>query len=276
MNRITGKHGLYIFLILLTLNYSCSSVRKTIKEPLKEQGTDYLIDNLKANELDYTNLSAKFSATLKQDRKETQVTGQIRILRDSIIWVSVSPLLGIEMARLYITTDSIFFINRMESSYFKGSFDNINSIINSSLDYDMLQSFLTGNDFSDYDNSSFKGGIDNKEYTLITSNRRKIRKDNRNNTTINIPLQHIWLDAETFKINRIMIKESSGQGRKAEAMYKYEKIGDKPVPVSVNFELETKEKKSVVDIDYSRITIDQQIQYPFSIPEKYTRLNNLK
>ncbi len=276
MNKRTANLGFYILILLLTFNFSCSSIRKTIKEPLKEQGTDFLIDNLKANELDYENLSAKFSATFKQNRKETQLTGQIRILRDSVIWVSVSPFLGIEMVRLFITNDSVFYLNRMESIYFKGGFDNINILVNSSIDYDMLQSFLTGNDFSEYDNTSFKGGIDNKEYTLTTTNRRKIRKSNRQNADANIPLQHIWLDPETFKINRIMIKELSGQNRKAEAVYQYEKMGDKTVPVNINFEVETKDNNAVIDINYSKITIGEQLQFPFNIPDKYTRINNLK
>jgi hypothetical protein len=263
----------FLLLILLSISYSCSSVRKTIKEPLKEQGTEYLINNLKTNELIYDNLSAKFAAQFIQGKKETQLTGQIRLLKDSIIWVSISPLLGIEMLRINITNDSLTYINRMESTYFNTDFDYINKLINSSLDFNMLQSFLTGNDFSDYDNSSFKSGIDNKEYTLVTSNRRKIKKGINEN---NIPIQHIWLDPETFKINRVMIRELAAQGRKVEATYKYETLNEKPVPVSINFEIETNDKKATINIQYSKIVINEELQFPFKIPEKYNRVNNLQ
>ncbi len=273
MNKKKRINFGFLLLILLSISYSCSSVRKTIKEPLKEQGTEYLINNLKTNELSYENFSAKFSAQFIQGKKETQLTGQIRLLKDSIIWVSISPLLGIEMLRINITNDSLTYINRMESTYFNTDFDYINKLINSSLDFNMLQSFLTGNDFSDYDNSSFKSGIDNKEYTLVTSNRRKIKKSIHGN---NIPIQHIWLDPETFKINRVMIRELAAQGRKVEATYKYETLNEKPVPVSINFEIETKDKKATINIQYSKIVINEELQFPFKIPQKYTRVNNLQ
>ena len=259
----------------LIIFVSCSTSRRAIKAPLKEQGTDYLFNNLKANELNYSYLSAKFTANIHLNKNDNQITGQIRIKRDSIIWISISPLMGIEMARIMITNDSIKYVNRIDGNYFIGSFSHINKLINSTLDFDMLQSFLTGNDFSRYENTSFKGGIDAMQYTLQTSNRHKLKKYIRNNEVDQIPIQHIWLDPETFKIVRIMIKEASSNGRKAEATYKHEKISDQLVPVNINFEVETSASKSEIDIQYSKITLDQELQFPFRIPEKYTRVDKL-
>ncbi len=254
---------------------SCSTQRRTIKEPLKEQGSEFLFNNLKANELQYQNFSARFSARFIQDKKETQITGQIRIKKDSLIWISVSPLMGIEMVRFLISNDSIWYMNRMENSYFAGSFDNINRIINSTLDYDMLQSFLTGNDFSRYENTSFKSGIDNMDYKLVTTNRRKLKKFVKNNSEINIPIQHIWLNPDNFKISRIMVREVTPNGRKAEAKYAHENIDGQLVPVNIIFDVETIDKKTSIDINYSKITMSDSLNFPFKIPEKYARLNNL-
>jgi hypothetical protein len=260
---------------VLILTASCSTSRRIIKEPLKEQGTEFLFSNLKANELDYDFFSAKFSANIRINKNDNQVTGQLRIKRDSVIWISLSPLMGIEMVRIMITDDSVKYVNRIESEYFTGTFDHINKLINSTLDFDMLQSFLTGNDFSRYENTSFKGGIDDMQYTLQTSNRHKLKKFVRNNQEVQIPIQYIWLDPETFKIVRILIKEAQANSRKAEAKYKHEKISEQLVPVNINFEVETSSQKSVIDIQYSKIVIDQELQFPFKIPDKYTRVNQL-
>lgn len=266
---------LTLFFGVLIITASCSTSRRAIKGPLKEQGTEYLFNNLKANELNYKFLSAKFSANIKLDKNDSQITGQIRIKRDSIIWISISPLMGIEMARIMITNDSISYVNRIESSYFTGTFDHINKLVNSTLDFDMLQSFLTGNDFSRYENTSFRGGIDERQYTLQTSNRRKLKKFVKTNEDVQIPIQHIWLDPETFKIVRIMIRETAANGRKAEAIYTHEKISEQLVPVNINFEVETASRKSMMDIQYSKIIIDQELQFPFKIPEKYNRVDKL-
>ncbi len=266
--------SLLLFSVII-ITTSCSTSRRAIKGPLKEEGTEYLFSNLKANELNYNYLSAKFSANINLNKNDNQITGQIRIKRDSIIWVSISPLMGIEMARIMITNDSIKYVNRIDGNYFIGSFSHINKLINSTLDFDMLQSFLTGNDFSRYENTSFKGGIDNMLYTLQTSNRRKLKKYIRTNEEVQIPIQHIWLDPETFKIVKIMIREASPNGRKAEATYKHEKISDQLVPVNINFEVETSDNKSKIDIQYSKIILDQELQFPFKIPEKYNRIEKL-
>mgnify|MGYP000888370455 FL=1 len=134
----------YLLIIInIFLSVSCNPTRKIIREPLKEQGNEFLLQNLKENELHYDYLSARFNATFKQDKHNTQITGQIRIKRDSAIWISVSPLMGIEMARFLITNDSIRYLNRMENTYMLNSFDYINRLINSTLDFDMLQSKLS-------------------------------------------------------------------------------------------------------------------------------------
>lgn len=267
---------LHIAIIAVTLIFSsCSISRRTIKEPLKEQGTEFLFQNLKANELDYTFFSARFSAKFNQGKKENSLSGQIRMYRDSLIWISLSPLAGIEMARVLITNDSIMFINRIEGTYFVGSFDYVNKVINSTLDFDMLQSFLTGNDFSRYENTSFKGTIDNMEYKLVTTDRRKLKKYLKNNEDVNIPIQNIWLNPETFKITRILIKEATMSERKAEARYEHETVASQLVPSTIHFEVETNTQKSTIDIQYSKIMLQDSLQFPFKIPEKYNRIDKL-
>lgn len=269
------RHIYLLILISFIITTSCGTTHRLIKEPLKEQGSEFLFKNLKENELHYEYLSARFNATFIQDKHETQITGQIRIKRDSVIWISVSPLMGIEMARFLVTNDSIWYLNRMENTYLSNSFDYINKLINSTLDFDMLQSFLTGNDFSRYENTSFKGGIDNSEYTLVTTDRRKLKRYVESNNEINIPIQHIWLNPENFKISRIMIREVASSGRKAQARYTYENIVGQLVPVNIIFDVETNDKKTAIDIHYSKIMIGDSLQFPFKIPEKYTRIDNL-
>src|ERR1035437_5563102 len=53
---------LCLLLAFLLLFASCSTQRKIIKAPLKEEGPEYLFKKLKEHELQYTWLTAKFSA----------------------------------------------------------------------------------------------------------------------------------------------------------------------------------------------------------------------
>lgn len=264
---------LIVVLVLMLLFYSCKTRRSIIKEPIKDEGADYLFDQLKKNEMKFDYLSAKFSATYIEDKKKISFRGQIRIQRDSLIWVSISPALGIEMVRLIITNDSLKFIDRINSSYLISDFDYINNFINSTLDFDMLQAFLIGNDFSFFENGKFKASIDALEYRLTTAGRGKLKKYIKNNQEeVSIPIQNIWLNSENFKITKVMIKELKDEGRKLEAYYsEFYHIDQQLFPHHIDFDISA-ESNIDIGIDYSKIIVNKPLKFPFNIPERFSRI----
>ncbi len=278
MSSITGIHVRLSLLMMALFLVSCTGSRKAVREPLKEQGTEYLVGKLKENELKFHQFSAKFSATYSVDRKKTTVTGNLRIEHDSIIWISITPALGLEAVRFMLTPDSIKYINRLNNSYLKQDFSFINQLLNKTLDYDMAQSFLLGNDFSLYESNSFRASVDNQQYKLNTSNRRKIRMAvRRSDEDISIPLQSIWLDAVSFKISKVLLKEAERDNRKFEATYSdFEEAEGNLIPTKLNFGVETVDKKIMIMITYSKIQINKEQTYPFRIPENYTEIQDLQ
>lgn len=278
MSSITCIHMRLSLLMMAVFLVSCTGSRKAVREPLKEQGTEYLVGKLKENELKFHQFSAKFSATYSVDRKKTTVTGNLRIEHDSIIWISITPALGLEAVRFMLTPDSIKYINRLNNTYLKQDFSFINQLINKTLDYDMAQSFLLGNDFSLYESNSFRASVDNQQYKLNTSNRRKIRMAvRRSDEDISIPLQSIWLDAVSFKISKVLLKEAERDNRKFEATYsEFEEAEGNLIPAKLNFGVETVDKKIMIMITYSKIQINKEQTYPFRIPENYTEIQDLQ
>jgi len=273
-NQAMTMRRLSLYLILVLLVSSCSSTKKAIREPLKEEGADYLINKLKNNEIKFNTLSAKFSATYFRDRKKTNISGQLRIKRDSVIWISITPMLGIEMARFMLTPDSIKYLNRINSTYMLKDFKYINQLLNKTLDFDMAQAFLTGNDFSLYENNTFRATIDSREYKLSTSNRRKLKRFvRRSDEQISIPLQSIWLDPEQFKITKVLLKEAERDSRKFSAEYSgFEETSGQRMPLSLDYRIETDKEKVRIKIEYSKIQLDNDISYPFSVPESYSEI----
>ncbi len=274
MNKKRWQIIYYLVIIFVLLPfYSCKTTRSVIKEPIKEEGSDYLFEQLKKNEMKFDWLSAKFSATYIENKKKISFRGQMRIKRDSIIWVSFSPALGIEMVRLIITNDSIKFLDRIGSTYLISDFNYINQFINSTLDFDMLQAFLIGNDFSFFENGKFKASIDAMEYRLMTVGRRKLKKYVKSNQEgLKIPIQNIWLNAENFKITKVMIKEVKQEGRKLQSFYSnFNTIDDQLFPHHIDFQI-TSDSKIDIGIDYSKITVNKALKFPFKVPERFTRI----
>ena len=262
-------------LTLLSLLYSCKTTRSTYKQPIKEEGPEYLFEKLNQNELKFDWFMAKFKTDYKYGRKTTEFRGQIRIRKDSAIWVSFSPLLGIEAARLMITVDSVKFMDRINNIYFAGDYQFVNNYLKTNVDFDILQAFVTGNDFQFYEKTKFRASIENQQYKLNTTHRQKLRKYVK---ASDIPpqayIQTIWLNPETFKITRVSIKEIQKENKKLNALYtKFQDIEGQLFPFGLFFELSKNvDEKIDIEIKYTKITIDKPLNFPFNIPTKFERV----
>ncbi|MBU1719856.1 MAG: hypothetical protein KKA07_12385, partial [Bacteroidetes bacterium] len=64
---------------IVFIGFSCKTKQKISKDPLKENGADYLFGKLKENELKYEWLRIKFSANFKSERKSNSFMGHVRI-----------------------------------------------------------------------------------------------------------------------------------------------------------------------------------------------------
>jgi hypothetical protein len=265
--------GIILVLAAGLLLSSCKSTRPMIKAPLKEEGPDYLYSKLRQSELDFEWLSLKFDASYTEKKNSTDFKGQIRMKKDSLIWITVTPALGIEMFRMVITTDSVKYFNRLKKDYFVGDYELVSRFLQIHVDFDMLQSILLGNDFQFYETNKFRASIDNFDYKLSTTDRRKIRKtaEDASNDPI-VLLQDIWLDPGSYKIKRIDLKEYMKDNRKLEAYYgDFLALDYQIYPATVNFNI-IADNILKIRINYSKVTMNEPMSFPFSIPDNYERI----
>ncbi|MFP4470017.1 MAG: DUF4292 domain-containing protein [Bacteroidales bacterium] len=262
-----------ILLIVITIAAlpACKSKRAVIKAPIKERGPEYLFENLKANEFKFETFSAKFSVDYKYDKNHYDFKGQIRIIKDSMIWVSFNQDLGIEIARLLITQDSVKFLDRFNKKFFAGDYHFVNNFLNTNIDFGILQSIILGNDFEYYERAEFKASIDGGQYRLSTASRSKLKKYVRNSADAQrILLQSIWLNPSNFKITEIKLKELTRDSKKLNASYgDFEMLGGQLFPHKVKYEVEA-DVPIGVEVKYIRINLNEEIRMPFNIPSKYT------
>ncbi|MCK4677226.1 MAG: DUF4292 domain-containing protein [Bacteroidales bacterium] len=263
-----------LYILPLFLFFSCSTSKKVIKEPIKAEGPEYLFNQLKKNELQYNWFSVKFSADYIYNKKKTSFSGHLRIRKDSAIWISISPTLGIEMIRMLITPDSVKMVNRIEKTCFISEFSYFNQFLNNALDFDMMQAFITGNDFAFYENGKFRASVENNQYKLITTGRNKLKKYvKEQEEEIIIPIQNIWLDPDNFKIFKVVIKEIVVDNRKFEATYSdFKPLENQLFPSSLDYEIQAAEKKISLYVKYSRVVIDKPFNFPFKVSDKYQRV----
>ena len=268
-----GQRWIVSMLLFSVLITACSTKKNIIRQPLREQGEAFLLDKLAESELKYDWLSARCNVAVIDDKKsKTEFNGQIRMKADSVLWISLSPALGIEVARLMITSDSIKFINRLEKNYFTGDFDFISNKFQTTIDFDILQAIILGNDMHSYENESFRAGIDRMEYKLQSTDRHKNRKFHKQKDNPKILVQNIWLNPDNFKITRINLKEYGEENKRLQADYSsFKAIDSQLFPSSLFVEIQS-EKKLIIEINFTKLELNAPQVFPFKIPENYVKM----
>lgn len=250
---------------------ACKSKRSVIKTPIKQEGPEYLFSKLRQNELKFNTFQARFTIEYNQNRTYHDFKGQIRMVKDSVIWISFNQDLGIEIARVMITEDSVKFLDRFNKQYLITDYTFINKFLNTNIDFGILQSIILGNDFEYYEMVEFKASVDGNLYRLSTSGRSKLKKYVRNvEDAERIFLQNTLLNPENFKIVQVKLKELTKDSKKLTADYSnFKDIYGQLFPNEVKYLIEADDAINV-KVDYNRITLNESLRFPFNIPSKYT------
>jgi hypothetical protein len=99
-----------------------------------------------AGKIDFTTFSAKVNVDYQgADEKKYNVNANLRMYKDSVIWVSISAIFGVEALRAYITKDSVRLLNKQDKVYMARSVSYLQEITALPLGLTSLQEILIGN-----------------------------------------------------------------------------------------------------------------------------------
>ena len=154
--------GLFIF-------SSCSKKLINRNEYSLPKSDLEIINQAYSNNPNYNHLNLKGIASIIIDDEETKFNINLKMIKDSIIWLSVRErVIGIELLRAKLTPDSLYLLNRIEKSFFIKSTSQLKDTIAFNLSFDDFQQILFSN-FT-YPNSPYSYSILNENYQLINQN----------------------------------------------------------------------------------------------------------
>lgn len=96
-------------------------------------------------EIDFVYFSMKSKLHYKDKSNDQKTNINIRIRKDSIIWISVNAAAGFEAFRIMLSQDSIHILDRLNNVYTQKDFETLSKNIGIELNYKMLQGILLGN-----------------------------------------------------------------------------------------------------------------------------------
>ncbi|MGF7082322.1 DUF4292 domain-containing protein [Mucilaginibacter sp. UYCu711] len=210
---------------------------------------------IKSRQVNFNTFSGRATTRLDVNGDDNNVTLNIRINKGKMIWVSITALLGLEVARAVITPDSIKVINKLQGLYLKKPFGFIYQYASRQVNYKTIEALLVGNAMpevlterssitSDLGNVTLSGNLDELVYSLMLGTNMRVTQFNLSNTTA----------AQALLVNNSVFIQAS----------------NRLVPSQIDILSTIQDKKIQANLRYTKVDFDQQLEYPFNIPERYT------
>lgn len=198
--------------------------------------------------------SANFSCTVE----DMAVNGQIRVVHDSAIWISVSKF--VELGRLLLTPDRVqMYVGAFVNKYFDGDYAALASRWGVDIDYQTVEALIIGN------------GIPNCSPT-----RNAMQAGDSVSFVFSQFADSESLRQVTMVTNQNTLRPLSieilSSGMKQRMLCRYntsENIDGQIIPASVSVRLRNGSHSLATVISLSRISLDNPLSLPFTIPAKY-------
>ena len=212
-------------------------------------------NKIKTQRISFTTFSAKMDVDyVGGDGKKENANAILRMYKDSVIWIAVTGLFGIEGLRAYITKDSIRIINKLDKIYTGRSVAYVQEVTGLPLNLHSLQELIIGNPvFLDSNIVSYTRSANSVSLLSIGEGFKNLI------TLTEGVLRHSKLD--DVDINRNRTCDLS-----------YDNYENKK---GVNFSSKrriTVSEKSKLDIklDFKSYNFNETLSFPFSVPKNYT------
>lgn len=279
----------FVVLLLFVCLVSCRSAKTVVKEKVELPNVTEgrLFKNVVDSALNFNTLYAKkIDLTLRDGEKENTLKAMLRIQRDSFIWVSVTAPLGIEVARVLFTPDSIKFISPREKEYFLSDYSYFSEKFDVDLTFDCFQKILS-NHFFDFTSCTSlvdrnkrykldKSGDDYVLYSLeekaIGRKLKRLYKKKRKNKEFTLVLQKVHINPDNFRPNLISIEDLEEKIGVSVNYERFNRFGERLFPSRLIFKLFSKTDDIEVTMDFSRLEFDVDVSPSFKISSKYKRI----
>ncbi|MES2828191.1 MAG: DUF4292 domain-containing protein [Bacteroidota bacterium] len=261
--RISNNWLLVLFIVAVA--GSCKPKKQLVKAPdavppvsVEANKKAENLALLKSKDVNFNTLAIKAKANLDFAGNKNGVTMNIRMERGKQIWVSITAVIGIEVARAVITPDSIKVRNNLQSTYLKKPFSYAYRYTSRNVNFKMLEAIFAGNTIPDFltplsDVTAQNGtwAVSGEEGTLafkvLFNTLMKVAENNLNDL-------------------------KSGQALKV-TYGPYQQVNDGLFPSSLSINSMAGTKRVTIDMDYQKIDRNVALDFPFSVPKNYELVN---
>ncbi len=232
------------------------SVQQLIPEPIvaTEQDSKESVEDLA-----FTYLKAKSRVAWKSGNNTDNYSVDIRVKKDSIIWVNISQA-GLTGATGLFSKDRVQFYQKISGEYYNLTYDSLSTVMGFRIDYRMLQSLIVGNQPFKKNNSRV---IRENENIIIKQDSGRIKIDN--------------MVGPNRKLKKLLVRDEPSSNKLTLDFEEFTNLNQVIFPFSSQITLDVKNKEdkrvtTVIQIKYSKVELlETPLEFPFRLPAKFLK-----
>lgn len=261
MSKLSFQSLRLIAVILLTLTALLSACSpKGSKLVTKEEtiNEEWLFRRLVQNRLQAEWLSGNTRIAFSDGNQSFSFSGTIHAKKDSLIWMNVRKI-GFEVARVLITRDSVYVIDRFNNQYTVEPLDYITRTLQLPADLSMIQDIIWGNPVF-FGKGPYQWAQDTDFYHLY--NDQASVKSN------------YWMQPEKFRLTRMSFDDPATARKISIEQDDFQPLNDKEYfSYFRRLNLSSRETGDVaVELQFSNVEYNVPKDIKFEIPDRYTKM----
>ncbi len=233
---------------------------------------------------DYHYLLAKAKIKFKENNTTHSLRGIFRVVKDSMMIISLYHSTGIPVAKLKLTKDTIYLIDELNHNFYKKTYKWISDKYALNLTYSNIEALLFARPFI-YDDTvfSFKKFKDFKRkkdsadvifYSVKNNKIKRYYKKNKKGKKISVRLrqsligQKFYVNANTYFLDRSIIEDFVNNYKLDVFYINYgNTLGNKPFVKKMKIILNNKNNSYNFDIKYYKVVKKDRLKLKFKIPK---------
>lgn len=260
----------FLPLLMIAFFTGCKTV-KTVKPttPVAKvpSKTEELMSTVKKQQFQFSNLYVKMNADLNMKGNDVSSKIELKMLRDSIIQLSVQPMFGVEIFRLALTKDSVKLIDRLNKRYAVESYTqmkNENAVV---FNFYNLQSLLVNRIFFPGEKTVSEALYDRFHLTSKGATSELSVKDASG-------VQYVFKADAQGKLLSSIMSMTKNLSTLQWIYSDFHTQGNQLFPSIMNVSYTHNGTTAVkAQLNYAKISPNTILNLSFSIPEKYKRVS---
>lgn len=254
---MTLRFALSIFLFLLLASCKSTDRLPTAGEKLKPRSAKFLVRQLAEHQVAADWFSGRLRIDYRDPFERTKFNVNLRMRRDSVVWMNIKKV-SVEAARVQITPDSIYIINRLDNQYLVKPTTWLREQFGANFTFEGLQQVILGNPV--FFTTDLEADIDDRRYVLEGRTDHYFTK--------------YYLDGLTYRLRELFLRDERERGTATIEQSDYQPQNDGQLfPIGRRVTMDGPDGEISMDMEWSKVEIDEPKKIIFSIPPRYERVD---